>query len=72
MDFSTALNIVKEGGRVRRPLWRETEGKIGSFLELLDVPRLGEVLVCQMPDGSWHLWTCSQWDILADDWEEVS
>jgi len=75
MDFSDALRIVKDGGRVRRPLWSELDGKAGSWLELIQTDQVGEVLAVARPepDGStvMGLFACSQWDVLAEDWERA-
>lgn len=76
MDFSDALRAVKDGRRVRRKLWRELDGRVGAWLELVTADQVGEVLACLIaePDGSvvMRLFACAQWDILAEDWEEVS
>jgi hypothetical protein len=75
VDFSDALRIVKDGGRVRRALWRELGGRAGSWLELMPTDQAGEVLACPVaePDGSTvvRLFACSQWDLLAEDWERA-
>jgi hypothetical protein len=75
MDFSDALRIVKDGGRVRRPLWLELGGRVASWLELMPTDQVGEVLACARsePDGStvMGLFACSQWDLLAEDWERA-
>ena len=75
MDFSDALRIVKDGGRVRRALWRELGGRAGSWLELMPADQVGEVLACPVaePDGGtvMVLFACSQWDLLAEDWERA-
>lgn len=75
MDFSDALRAVKDGGRVRRALWRELDGRTGSWLELVPTDQVGEVLACAVaePDGGtvMVLFACSQWDLLAEDWERA-
>jgi hypothetical protein len=74
-DFSDALRAVKEGKRVRRALWQELDGRVGSWMELVPTDQVGEVLACPVavPDGGTVLllFTCSQWDLLAEDWEIV-
>lgn len=69
MDFSDALRIVMNGGRVRRSLWAELDGRTGAYLDLKVLPYVGDVLICPLPDGTEKLFACSQWDILATDWE---
>ena len=75
MDFSDALRIVKDGGRVRRALWGELGGRAGSWLELVPADQVGEVLACPVaePDGGtvMVLFGCSQRDLLAEDWERA-
>jgi hypothetical protein len=75
MDFSDALRIVKDGGRVTRPLWEELGGRVGLWLELVPTDQVGEVLACvrSEPDGStvMSLFACSQRDLLAEDWERA-
>lgn len=75
MDFSDALRIVKDGGRVRRKLWAELDGRVGLWLELIPAGQVGEVLACAVPepDGgtAMALFTGSQWDLLAGDWERA-
>ena len=71
MDFSDALRAVRDGKKVTRPLWLELDGRVGSYIELADIPPLGEVLICQTTTGK-ALFACSQRDILAEDWEIVS
>ena len=75
MDFSEALRIVKDGGRVRRALWEELGGRAGSWLELMPAGQVGEVLACAVtePDGGtvMVLFAGSQWDLLAEDWKRA-
>jgi hypothetical protein len=65
MDFSDALRAVKDGRRVRRALWRELDGRAGTWMELVPTD--------QVPDGAvvMVLFACGEWDILAEDWEEL-
>jgi hypothetical protein len=76
MDFSDALRAVKDGGRVRRALWRELGGRADTWLELMPTDQVGEVLACAVPEPGGGtvmvLFGCSQRDILAGDWEEVT
>jgi hypothetical protein len=74
VDFSDALRAVKAGRRVRRALWAELDGRIGSWVELILTDQVGEVLACPVtePDGSVVMasWGRSDQDILAEDWED--
>lgn len=72
MDFSDALRAVRDGKRSRRALWAGgLDGKVGAWMELAQVDGLGDVLICPAPGAGKNavLFACSQWDILADDWE---
>jgi hypothetical protein len=78
VDFSDALRAVKDGKRVRRVLWRDLGGRVGSWMELArpgpggDGMRFGEMLVCPRPGSDKaRPFACSQWDVLAEDWELV-
>ena len=78
MDFSDALRAVRDGYRVRRALWLELGGRVGSWVELAkpgptdDGLRFPEVLICPRAGSSEAgLFACSQRDILAVDWEIV-
>jgi hypothetical protein len=82
-DFSAALRIVKDGGRVCRAGWN---GK-GMFIFLVKGSRFQvnrEPLLSILGEGTWvdyhgHVdmktangqivpWLCSQTDLLAEDW----
>lgn len=76
MDFSDALKHVKEGRRVQRSKWN---GK-GMYLEMVDNGRFQRpyksyevepFVVMFTAQGTWVPWTCSQADLLAEDWEVV-
>ena len=73
MDFSDALRAVKNGKRVRRALWRQLDGRAGAWMELMQAGQLGDVLACAVTGPgtvtTMVLFTGSQWDLLADDWE---
>ena len=76
MDFSDALRAVKNGRRVRRALWRELDGRAAAWMELVPTDQVGEILACAVaePDGGVMMvsWSRADWDILAEDWEEVT
>jgi hypothetical protein len=69
VDFSEALKLAKDGERVRRALWRELGGQVGTHMEIRDVPGLGTVMVCPGTRKNPGLFACSQRDLLAEDWE---
>ena len=78
MDFSDALQALRDGHKVRRPFWQELDGQIGTWVELArpgpcgNGLQLPELLVCPLPGtGEAVLFACSQWDVLAGDWEVV-
>ena len=78
MNFSDALEAVKDGHRIRRALWADLGGRVGSWVELATPGPCGnglqlrKVLVMARPEsGEAGLFACSQWDILAEDWEIV-
>ena len=69
MTFEEILPAVKAGGKARRALWAELGGRVATHLELVTLDGFGSVLACPTAGGRSRLYTCSQWDILADDWE---
>lgn len=68
MDFSDALREMRQGAQVRRQLWRDARGRIG-WAKLTNISPVGPVIVIVTAAGDTHLFACSQWDILAEDWE---
>ena len=68
MDFSTALQNIKEGARAFRSGWN---GK-GMFVALAQVTEHSFVtkpyLYMFTADGERVPWLASQTDLLADDW----
>lgn len=71
MDFSDALRAVKDGKRVRRAVWHDNPDRWGCWVELADVPPVGDVLLVGYVDGASRLFAGANWDLLADDWEIV-
>lgn len=69
MQIGTALAILRAGNYVRRAGWNRK----GMYL-LLVRPSEGRLappyVVLVTADGARVPWTCSQTDLLADDWEE--
>lgn len=87
MDFSDALHVLKQGGKVQREGWN---GK-GMFIFLVPgsrfivnrPPLLGIYpegtqinyhphVDMKTADGQIVPWLCSQTDMLADDWQIVT
>lgn len=75
MDFSEALRVVKDGGKVQRAIWarRPVEVWPGAYVKLAEMPANFDPpvqLVVGYP-GSDVLrpFAGAQWDILSDDWE---
>ena len=80
MNFSQACELLLQGRRVRRALWREAAGVYGDYLELVQPPSLpdGRRIHCQL-----MIWSASSpfvaeefvpWgglhvDAVAEDWE---
>ena len=86
MNFSEALNKVKDGNRVARAGWNGKGMFIflvsGSRFEVNRQPLLGIYpagttidyhahVDMKTADGKIVPWVCSQTDLLADDWELV-
>jgi hypothetical protein len=71
MDFTDALPLLRDGKRVTRRLWRELDGRVGSWLELVDDPLFARpvLLVWYEDDQGFTPWSGAQNDVLADDWE---
>jgi hypothetical protein len=72
VDFSSALTAARDGRRVRREAWADLDGRAGLWMEIRFIPGLGAVMTCPLPGGGLILFACSQWDILAEDWEILS
>jgi hypothetical protein len=74
MDFSDALIILKNGGKVARTLWSDGRAHWdGSYvvLDTLPAPFDPQLMVRYPDDRTPKLFTCAQWDIMAEDWEVV-
>jgi hypothetical protein len=71
MDFTDTLPLLRDGKRVTRRLWRELDGRVGSWLELVDDPLFAEpaLLVWREDLQGFTPWSGAQNDILMDDWE---
>jgi Protein of unknown function (DUF2829) len=74
VDFSDALQAVRQGRKARRRLWAELGGRVGDSIELAhpvlpDGRKIGPQLVSSLPDGTIVMFTGGSWDLLADDWE---
>lgn len=87
MDFGQALNIVKAGGRVARSGWNgkgmfiflvpgsrfkvNREPLLSILGEGTEVDYHGHVDM-RTANGQIVPWLCSQTDMLAEDWAEIS
>jgi len=69
VTFDEILPAVKAGGKARRKLWADLDGRVGSWIELVTVDGFGGVLAGPLPGGGYVLFSGANWDILADDWE---
>ena len=71
MNFSYALNYVKQGKRIRRKGWN---GK-GMWIEVQYPTAFSKMtlpyIYMYTADKNLVPWLASQTDILAEDWEEV-
>jgi len=87
MDFSQALEMLKDGGKVTRSGWNGKEMFVflvpGSTFNVNRAPLLGIYLegteISYQPhidmrtaDGTIVPWLASQSDLLANDWELVA
>ena len=87
MDFSTALEMLKDGHKVARSGWKGRGMFIflvpGSIFKvnrppLLDIYTKGTKIIyhahidMKTADGQVVPWLCSQTDMLAEDWETIS
>ncbi len=73
MDFSDALDAMKDGKRVRRALWTNPGYVYQATMEITvlsaeDGARMRQVIV-RRTDGTVFAFGGSQDDILADGWE---
>lgn len=80
MNFEDALTCVKQGGRVRRELWeRGVNDLVGTQLELVHFDDYQGIEVMPMlmirrtneNPLTWRPFSGANWDLLAEDWEEV-
>lgn len=86
MNFSTALNCVKQGQKVARAGWNGKQMFIflvpGSTFTVNRPPLLGiypegtiinyhSHIDMRTADGTIVPWLCSQTDMLAEDWELI-
>lgn len=68
--FGQAINYLKDGHRVRRAGWNEKDVWLVS--SHLPHPRMGPPYIyASTIIGDPVLWTCSQTDMLSNDWELV-
>ena len=71
MDFSNALEMLKDGYRMQRVGWN---GK-GMYIELQQPTELSKMtlpyIFMRTADNHTVPWLASQTDILAEDWQTV-
>lgn len=67
MNFSQALELVKENKQVARQLWKGQE-----YLTIKMPPEAPSVIMMKDTDGALIEWTPLQEDILAEDWLQVA
>ncbi len=61
MDLASALRMVKEGKKIKRPHWADGE------YAAMNNGRLH----LKLKDG-FHIWEISEEDLSASDWESIS
>jgi len=86
MDFSEALKLIKEGHLVARSGWNVkgmylfivevspihiNNQRLDGTSYLVLVGGLEPFICIKTAQGTYLPWTCSQADIMADDWEAV-
>ena len=71
MDFIEALPLLRDGKQVTRRLWREVDGRVGSWLELVNDPLFARpvLLIWREDPQGFMPWSGAQNDMLMDDWE---
>lgn len=79
MKFSEVLEGLEQGRRFRRKLWVRLHGEAGGYLALVrfddhqGIPVQPLLMVALQGEGGW-IWRSfgkTDWDLLAEDWEEV-
>ena len=73
MNFSDALTAMRAGQRATRRLWRDLDGRAGSYPEIVvlrapDGRMTVPMIMVTLPDGRGRVHR-GPWDLLADDWE---
>jgi hypothetical protein len=79
VDFSDALRVLKDGGRVRRAIWKPGGDRDYGLAHLEIVPvaaldgrEVMPLLLCSdAASGLLRPFAGSGWDLLAGDWELV-
>lgn len=77
MRFSEVLDLLQEGRKFRRRLWDETglppQLELVHFDDYQGIPVM-PMLMCRTREGGGWIWrpfSGANWDLVADDWEEV-
>lgn len=63
MDFATAINEIKQGGRVTRTAWNNRESYVCMQAGMLMI---------HLDDGQYHRWLISEVDMYSRDWTLVA
>jgi hypothetical protein len=78
MNFSEALEVLRQGGKVRRRAWRQLGSVRGASVEIIQPVTLPdgrvttEMLMVSYPDNNLlRPFSGANWDILEDDWEII-
>lgn len=79
MKFSEVLEGLEQGRMFRRKLWVRLHGEVGAYLMLAHfgdyqgIPVQPLMMIAAQEEGGW-IWRSfgkTDWDLRADDWEEV-
>jgi len=65
-DFSTALTILKHGGKVARSCWER-----GTYITIPNIEEKEPVFFIINPHGHAFIWGIPREAILAEDWRAV-
>ena len=66
MNIGEAVEHIRGGGKACRSGWN---GKNMHIFRVLGGPGRPDYVMMSTAQGDWIPWTCSQSDLLAEDWE---
>lgn len=77
MNFSVALDILKDGGSMHRSGWNDKHQRVfitgnNPHPNPIEVVPTVPYIVIETNDRQIVPWLASQTDLLADDWQEVN